>query len=1090
MAQAAPPAREPARPPTDVAQATASPPVAAAAVAAAPASPATAPAPPPPPAFVPPSLDLLQVRTRLQSPADREIDRLRATLADSFRVAFPVEDADLLAVRARRLAERLSEPDVGPEYARALARSLLDIRAVLQRRGEQTSLPLFAAADRWQAIADAAPPPEPAAEPAPARASAPRRPRARRRDPAADPALAPTPDPLTEPGPQTSSPRAAPRDSRSPAASPDPKDLSSQAAAPPRALQAGPESPAPAGQPARPDQKASPSRPAPAARPDQKASQTAPAPRDAGSAAPGDGSTAQADLAELARRTGISLADPDAAAVQRRRAAAIYNAGEVAGGRSLAAGTTLGQIGALYGLPLRERVAATSVLERTERIVYIGARAYTLTPDGKPYADADQALPVKNGLPSAGTYFLYALGPGTPVFIRLDDGPRVVAGNLDFFSANKRVARSFMKALGTPEASESPTPTPNPVPAVPARPEPDADPTGSRGILVIVSPSAHPDGPDYVRPGSAHLNPAVATSRLQDQLWGAIKSAARRRADHLGETTFNVLQQTLVGAAATRLHGLNAAFGFQIGAELGAALSDIYFVVRDAASEEELDVFAAVYIPKIADQIVEQLIGLAGGVAVNLAAGAGYRAVRSRVETRRARRTAEQRGPITPREAHEILRPGEPYIVPGEPPPPPNPLAAPPLRQPGWKGFIESLPVEERRVWWERRELFLRELERRGLKDLIPVGSTKPTSDRDINSLGSNSYAKIQEALRILRDLTGLDEDQLSVAFLINFLTDPRRAHMYSNERMPKSARKQLERQHIDQVLAAENDALLARAESGAEAGVDKALKRTSGQRDPVERIRTDARQRQLDELHQRYEANPDVAVAAEIQRLQLELNIRNPEAYFAGPSVDRFASRPLGLGTWVQSLGLGLLDIINQRADFTKQLVKVAAYLETKTGERPSLQTIFAEAAKDYTVSKYVFREFLGFERFGLTVTPRVRAIARQIHDTKAVLLPPEKHAAYISDLVRIQEQLLALARARAESPSRFAEAQYVARQIVEQAFNRIEQTLAPLRPGAGFLREFLVYPGVALGLQQLRDAEAREEHTSPPPRAAPAPP
>jgi hypothetical protein len=987
MAQVAGPIEELAREPTPAAS-----PVAT-------VEPAAEPDVAPDGAVLPPSLDLLRVRARLQSPADRELDQLRATLEDGFRVAYPNEDLDVLLTRARRAGARLAEPDTGPRHARELARSLLTIRDVLARRGAAVDDPLFAAHPRWKAIADAPLPPDPVAQPPPARAA----------------------------------PSRPPRPAR---AVPDPK--------------ASPE----------------PDLPAP----------------------------------ELALSPG-AVPDPDTAAVERTRAARIYASGEVAGGRTLAAGTTVGQLAALHGILLPDRLAATTLLARTDKILFVTSRAYTLTPAGAPVPGAEQAIPVTNGLPAAGTYFLAAIGGRDVTFVRLDDGPRVVAGDLFFDAfAARRVGGGLARSLGAapPQESARTGPSDHADKDLSSTTGPKKQPTRppGRGVLVIVSPSAYPDGPNYVRPGSARLNAAVFTDRLYGGLWNAIKTAAARRRDRLGETVLNVFQQAAVGAVASRLLGLSAAFGAQFGAEVGAAIADIRGVVRDAVSEEEIDLFAAVVIPKIGDQLVEQLVGLVGTTAVTTVAGAGLRSAVRRREAARQRRIAEERGPITAEEAREILDPGstarpkpDPNAPPGAPPPPANPIAAPVLRERGWKAFIESLPPDERPIWWHRRELVLRQLEREGLTDLVPVGSTKPTSDRDVNSLGPDSHAKITRALEILKKTLGLDEEQLSVALLLNFLTDPRRAHMYTDPRLPAVARERLRREHTEQVLAREEEATAARRELGAQTGLDKAAGRDTPAPDLARQADRAAKNRQLDELSKRYEANPDVETASEIQRLQLELNVRNPEAYFAGPAINRYASRGLGIGQRFQSLGEGLLDLLNQRAEFSKQIAKATGYLIGEGNARPSAAEVYAQAAKDYTVSKYAFREFLEFERFGLSVEPALRRIAQKTQNAKGIALPPEQHAAYIADLIRAQETLLSLARERARNPTRFAEAQYVARQVVADALGSIGRIVDVLRPGEGFWSGLLVHPGVVTVLQELHAAELRAEPNATP-RAAPAPP
>jgi hypothetical protein len=250
---------------------------------------------------------------------------------------------------------------------------------------------------------------------------------------------------------------------------------------------------------------------------------------------------------------------------------------------------------------------------------------------------------------------------------------------------------------------------------------------------------------------------------------------------------------------------------------------------------------------------------------------------------------------------------------------------------------------------------------------------------------------------------------------------------------------------------------------------------------------------RSIDEMHNEFEQNPSEDLAREIVRLQIELNMRNPEALYEPGSVRERVSREVGLAGGPLTLGEAYADLLSQRAEIFRKLGDLEADLRTTVEDvggarEPEIQSrLLREAAAKYDISKNAWRFLELAQRAGLEIDVETRDLAYRIYQRKSIdgiIVDAPQMEAYVRGVMDMQVIIIAELEAMMRSPGRPAhELRFNLRQRLQPVLEALEPLVDSLRSSATQMHGVPVHAAVqsAIAAYQREQQRARAREAVP---------
>jgi hypothetical protein len=416
----------------------------------------------------------------------------------------------------------------------------------------------------------------------------------------------------------------------------------------------------------------------------------------------------------------------------------------------------------------------------------------------------------------------------------------------------------------------------------------------------------------------------------------------------------------------------------------------------------------------------------------------------------------------------------------------------------GWSEHIDALgpdspaaiKLEARRVQvldWLRNQLGISD------KEVRRTGSARPRSDFDLNFTGTSAETNILRAKAALVERFGLRWGQVELLLDMHLLPEPSRAHIYTDPRLPRAARKRLEGELEATAQMRYLEALATRAEQTTEvrAEIERAATEWGIKvedvkaRPPLSEAAQDAIRTTLDELHREFDRNPSEDLARDIVKLSIELNMRNPEALYDPASIRERASREMGSAGGPLSIGEAYADLLAQRAELFRKLGDVGSDLEQllkdaggATGDARA--RVLRSAAERYDVSKNAWRFMELANRAGLRFDAELTRLAYRIYQQKSIdgiIAGPKELEAYVRQVLDIQQVILREMEEAMRAPGRSArELRFNMRQRLEPLVKALEPMADTLRAAGVEMDSVMVHTAVRNQLA-MYDRESREE-------------
>ncbi len=409
----------------------------------------------------------------------------------------------------------------------------------------------------------------------------------------------------------------------------------------------------------------------------------------------------------------------------------------------------------------------------------------------------------------------------------------------------------------------------------------------------------------------------------------------------------------------------------------------------------------------------------------------------------------------------------------------------------GWRKYIiklgpdseAALALEKRRhkiVKWLQAKLGLPE------RDIQRTGSIKPKSDLDINFTGPHAETDIIKAKRALEAHFGMPWKDVENLLDMSLLADPRRAHIYTDKRLSRKARRRGRRELEAGARMRYLQALATRAKDTPEirAELQRAAKKWGidpadvAPKPELAEISLVELRKTMDDLYVLFDRNPSEDLALDIVRLQIELNMRNAEAYYEPGAVRERVTREMGMAKGPMTASEAESDLLAQRAEMYRKLgeaaskeanLKPPSEAESIDGFRAR---VLAAVAGKYEFSKYAFRFLQMAERLGIKIDQDLKNKAWAIYQQKSVdgiVMGKAELEAYARHVLAVQEIVLESVQKRLRSKRARTNAQLALNHHLRPLLDRIEKLGQYIRDHSEEIDDFLVHTSILQLLNKL---------------------